>query len=1642
LFEAWAETEPARVAIDSDAGVITYGELDGRAESLACRLVEAGVNRGDLVGLCLKPGADAIVALVAVLKAGAAYAPLDFANPQERFTFMLQDMAPSAIVTEPDLVHRLRDYGGAQLFVAPPAGCVQQHRTPREELAVGLTDLAYCMYSSGSTGRPKGILTTHEGIVHLARTPRYAHIEANDAILHAAPLAFDASTFEIWGALLNGARIVLPPPGPVSLDAIVDTVERHRVTTLWLTAALFHRLCDTGVERLSGLRQLLVGGDVVQPDRVTRFQRHLPECQVINGYGPTETTTFAACYSVPHAFSADTLPIGYAVGRGALYVLDERLRPVDPGVPGELYIGGPGLARGYLNRPQLTAEKFVPNPFGAPGSRLYRSGDIARRSVEGLFEFLGRVDHQVKINGFRVELGEVQAALLQHPQLREAVVHAPRTVHGGRELVAYLVPTPAGAPTVNSLRECLEGLLPDYMVPSTYVFLDALPLNASGKVNRAALPVARTERASFANSYAAPRDELEALIAQEWAAVLSIDAVGRDDRFRNLGGSSIQSIDVASRVRERVGLGRSALLHGNVSLAEYAEQVRVACAYVDDKGTTESNGRQAPPVASYAQQQVAYLEEIDDAWRAYRFHARLVFKGILDERALRAALRGLLQRHEILRTGFVFADEHLLRDVATEVSMPFEVTDLSGLEESFRDAQLSSIEARELGTRFNPAKPPLLRWHLVRLDARHHVLLQSEHHHLHDGQSFRILLRDLAELYNAERAGRTAELPPVSAQFSQFCVEEAGSFGSQAHERNAQAWAERLADTPHWRIFDDRLRHCARRFVGAQIRASVSRAMLVDVDQAAAKLGVSRFTFFLTAYALLCGNLAGRDRFVIGTALANRPSSLYQSTVGMFVNMVPIAVALNRARTFADQASATADEVDFALSHGGIPLGEIVRLLGRSPEMRGQAPFDTAFSSHDSVALSAEFNGLSTIVHEALPNGSSKFDLSVVVIAGNPTREGALELMFEYDTDIFDRAFVAGFIEDYLELLGCATASPGTALAELARPGPAQRSRMLAFGGDRGGPARPEPEDVIAVFARQASATPDAIAVICDGKRTTYRELRHRVDRVAAKMASLGIGRDRLVAICTRRDVDLVVATLATLQAGAAFMPLDLGLPRDRLEFMLLDSRAAAVLTHRELLDQLPSTPAPVLLLDAHDELTTSIGAATQPLPQQLAYCIYTSGSTGRPKGVLIPRGALNHHFAAYNELYGLRPSDVVLLFASSSFDVSIEQMFPPLLCGAACAIRPDRPWLPSDVVEHVVTHGITVAGLPPAYWRSITSRELELLNQSSLRLLIVGGDTMTSHDSSWGEPRFDVVNAYGPTEASITSTLNPDAGRCTGVAVSIPIGRPYPGTIVRLLDATLQSVAVGVTGEIYIAGNGLARGYLARPGLTAQHFLPDPLGVPGSRMYRTGDLARWKSDGLIDFVGRVDHQIKVRGFRIELSEIEAVLIAMPEVCDAVVVGREDASGEKSLVAYVTTSRPVTVPTLSAALEAWLPSHMLPSHLIVLDALPLNASGKVDRAALPEPARLVHAEAEDKASPGEQTLPAHVALVLDIAKHILVNPALRASDDLVRNGMHSMLMMRFAAQCRQRTGAQVRVRDIYRLGSAAAIAEHLLALTA
>ncbi|AGY58063.1 non-ribosomal peptide synthetase [Gloeobacter kilaueensis] len=1610
LFEQQVERTPEAVALVWDEE-ISYRELNERANQLAHHLQSLGVGAEVPVGICLERSPELIVSLLAVLKAGGAYVPLDPAYPTERLAFLIQDAGLTVLVSTESLADELPAGWFQLVLLDSESDLIASSSTDNPETSVTGENLAYVLYTSGSTGTPKGVLTPHKAVLRLLLNNPFFEVETDETFLQLAPVAFDASTFEIWAPLLHGATLVLAPARKLSLAEIAQLIEAHQITTLWLTAGLFHLMLTEQLPTLAKVRQLLAGGDVLSLPHVRKLLEQPGERVVINGYGPTESTTFACCYRMDRNTQLEgSVPIGKPIANTRVYVLDARAELVPVGVVGELFIGGDGLARGYLNRPELTAEKFVSDPFSESGGKLYRTGDLVRWQEDGVLEFVGRLDNQVKLRGFRIELGEIETVLSGHPGVREAAVLLREEASSTQSLVAYVVSGSEPAqPT--QLRAYLKERLPEYMVPSAFVSLEALPLTANGKLDRKALPAPEMDGPDHSGDGIAPRTPLENILTGIWSEVLGRNGVGVEDNFFDLGGHSLLATLIISRVRKilsvEIPLQQLFTRPTIASLAEFIEVQRQTESLEADLPVLRHERLEHPPL-SYAQQRLWFLDQWQPGDPFYNVPAALHLGGPLDPAILEAALNALIARHETLRTTFQIVQEQPRQIVASALELAVSLIDLQQFQETERAREYQRLSDAEARRPFDLAKGPLLRAVLFRFTPTEHVLLLTMHHIVSDGWSIGVFIQELAALYAAFQSDQPSPLPPLPIQYADFALWQRQWLRGKVLEEQLSYWQKQLTGAPEaLNLPTDYPRPPVQRHDGATHAFALPASLTKSLERLAAQESTTLFMVLLAAFKVLLSRYSRQEDIVVGTPIANRNRAEIEPLIGFFVNTLVLRTDLGGEPSFRELLARVRQVTLEAFDHQDLPFEKLVehlqpeRLLSHNPLFQVMFILQNAPRSPDKI-------GELVLDLKEVESNTAKFDLT---LAMEETAQGVAGVI-EYDTDLFEMATIERMAGHLLTLLEAAVTDPDQAIASL--PLLTEQEKQLFSQWNDTERDYPRHLCIHQLFEQQVERTPEAVALVWGKEKLSYRELNHRANQLAHHLQSLGVGAEVLVGICLERSPKLVVSLLAVLKAGGAYVPLDPNYPAERLAFMIQD--VEVLVSEPATADRLPATGAKRVLLDGTNTLAEwpRVNPTSSAGSENLAYVIYTSGSTGKPKGVAIA------HRSAVALIYWAREvfsdADLAGVLASTSicFDLSVFELFVPLSWGGSVILAANALDLPElEGVSLVNTVPSAMAELVRSNGVPASVRTVNLAGEPLQRRLV---------DQIYAIPTVQqLFNLYGPSEDTTYSTFIRMERQETGLPT---IGRPIANTQIYILDAHQQRVPVGVPGELFIGGEGLARGYLKRPELTAEKFVPDPFAQEADgRLYRTGDLARWRADGTIEFLGRLDFQVKIRGFRIELGEIEAALLNHPEVREVIVVAREDNPGDLRLVAYISphTGPGPTSTVLRAYLKEHLPEYMVPSAFVFLEALPLSPNGKVDRKALPAPTadrREIETDFVAPDSPVEEVL-------AGIWSEVLKREPIGVEDNFFALGGHSLLATQVLSRTRNVFRVELSLRSFF-----------------
>ncbi|WP_110933222.1 amino acid adenylation domain-containing protein [Paenibacillus bouchesdurhonensis] len=1664
LFEQQAAATPNAVAVVCEDASLSYAALNAQANQLAHFLIAQGIGPDHIVALALSRSAWMVAAILAVHKAGAAYLPLDPDYPKERIAYMLADAQPSLILTDQASRLQLGDFFAEPgLIVDAPGNGVKLREYPvhnpnndgRTERLSSLHP-AYILYTSGSTGQPKGVMVTNGSLSNLIEDMRVRFpLSEQDRMLSVTTIAFDISVLEVYLPLTTGACMDIALKETI-LDpsALAQRLREWRITLLQATPTLFQELVSSRPEPFEGL-SVISGGEAL-PEGL-KLGLHALGCQVNNQYGPTETTIYSTAGRLGEEGAKPT--IGRPVQNTQLYVLDNALAPVPPGVPGELYIAGAGLARGYLGRPGMTAERFVANPYGAPGSRMYRTGDLVRWLADGSLDYIGRADHQIKIRGFRIELGEIISVFSRHPAVEQVTVMAREDRPGEKRLVAYMVLDLPGSLDSAELRRYAAEHLPDYMIPSAFVELGEMPLTPNRKIDHKVLPEPAGLTPADGREARSPQEEL---LCQLFAEVLGLARIGIDEDFFELGGHSLLAGRLTSRIRDVFGaeigirhLFETPTVAGLIKHLDHAQHARPPI---------RRDGRPAQLPLSFAQQRLWFLYRMEGPNPTYNMPWVARIAGELNIEALENALADVVERHESLRT--VFPDvmglpQQLILD-AEHARPRLLVTETS-------EDELQERIAESVSYSFELSKEPSFRAELFVLGPQKYALLMLIHHIAGDGWSLTPLSRDLSAAYHARCLGEHPSWSPLPVQYADYVLWQVQLLGAEndsgsLYARQLEFWKTALNQLPdQLELPTDHPRPSSSSYAGGAVSFEIGEELHARLLKVARDNKASLFMVLHAALAALLTRLGAGNDIPIGSPIAGRNDDALSGIVGMFINTLVLRTDTSGNPSFTELIARTRDTDLAAYEHQDLPFERLVEVLNPVRSRARHPLFQIMLVLQNAPEAPLRLPNAAASL-ELVSSGTAKFDLTVELTErrGSNGAPHGLSGLLEYSKDLYEPQTVEAFAYRYAQMLEALAQEPEQAMGSVDILTPAERqaflmeaagSRQTISEASQGIDPEAADTSLIALFETKAATYAEAVAAVCEGRALSYEQLNAEANRLAHLLIDGGVSTGQMVALALPRSLELVVGLLAVLKAGAAYLPLDPDYPADRLEWMVEDANPVYMITNTQAADRMPGTlRVPKIVLDDPDlEERVRASSALNPrkeerkgilTPLSPAYMIYTSGSTGKPKGVVIPHGNVLRLFSATDGRFQFGAEDVWTLFHSYAFDFSVWEIWGALLHGGRLVVVPHEiSRSPAQFLQLLVQEHVTVLNQTPSAFYGLMQADrdnVELGQALALRYVIFGGEALElGRLKDWYERHSDqapkLINMYGITETTVhVSYLELNNDRISQGGSSL-IGCPIPDLRVYVLDSSLQPVPPGVIGEMYVAGEGLAQGYWGRPDLTADRFVADPYGPPGSRMYRTGDLARRLPDGMLDYLGRSDQQVKIRGFRIELGEIEAVLSSYPGVEQVAVIAREDQPGDSRLAAYIVAagcSADIIPAELRRHAASLLPEYMVPSAFIQLDLLPLTPNGKLDRKALPAPEFSLLADGRGPRTPQEEVL-------CDLFAEVLGLPRVGIDDGFFELGGHSLLAVRLMSRVRETMGRELGIGLLFEAPTVAGLAEKL-----
>lgn len=1637
LFEQQVIQSPDERAVIFANQSLTYRELNRHANGLAKLLREHNVGPEICVGVCIPRSLEMVVAVLGILKAGGAYVPLDPQYPQERLQYIVDDAHITLVLTKNQLSEHI---GGVALQHIHLDQIWDKLELIDESIDACTPDnLLYLIYTSGSTGKPKGVALTHRPLVNLIAWQEKKWIHAKKVrCLQFSSLSFDLSCFEFFTTFATGSTLIIPE------DEVRDNPERllHLLIDQKVERACFpyvglQQIAEVAVQsNISAmvLKEIVVSGEQLHlsPQIVSLLER-LDACVLHNHYGPSETHVVTT-YPILRGQERQVLPpIGHPIANTQLYVLDSQLHPVPIGVQGELYIAGISLARSYTNYPNITGERFIPNPFSSePGARMYRSGDLVRYLPDGDIQFFGRLDHQVKIRGFRVEPGEIEATLQLYPGVTKATVIARKYAPSFTYLTAYYV---ADQEIPGSeLRAYLLTRLPEYMVPTLYMQIEAMPLTPSGKINRLAFPVPERKPSDPA-TWAAPATPVEQQVADIWSKVLGLAHIGRDDQFFQLGGHSLVATQIIARIRNswKVEVPLRLIFEAPV-LKDFAHQIEQSFAPTARHIIQAPRLlRQGPNLLSFAQERLWFFDQLKPGDPAYNLDYAVHIKGALNVAMLEWSLNGVIHRHEVLRTRFQTVNSRPEQIIVPDLFIPLALVDMQRFPDAERMPQALQLAVQVVQQPFDLSQGPLIRALVYQIAEQEFLLVAAMHHIISDGWSMNLFSRELFDLYESRRTATTPVLAGLPIQYADFARWQREWLAGDVLQEQLSFWKQQLrGPLLSTNLPLDYPRPPVQSHQGSQVSFTLSNLLTGKIHRLCEQEGISPYMVLLAVFGTLLYRYTGQEDLLIGTPIANRNRQEIEGLIGFFVNTLVLRIQVVKSMTWKELLYRVKQVALDAYAHQDIPFEKVVEEIQPERDLSTSPLFQIMFNMQNTPRFHQR-HGMLSITPLTLDCKASVFDLSMSLEEIDDMLFGTVE----YCTDLFREDTIHRLIGHYEMLLTSLVTNVNQQLWQASMLTEAEKQQLLIDWNQTGQPY-PDTECIHHLFERQAENTPDALVLSYDDRQLTYKALNERANQLAHHLQTIGVQPEVLVGLYVERSLDFIVGMLAILKAGAAFVPLDPTYPVKHIAFLLQEAKVLALLTQTTLLQRLPKASPQLICLDtwgANSQIREA-NPQSDVTPSHLAYVIYTSGSTGNPKGVSLHHGGLVNLAIWHQRNFHILPTDRASQLAGPAFDASIWEIWPYLCSGASLHLVEEEVRLsPALVRDWLIERAISIAFLPTPLAEATLM--LEWPEQLALRTMLTGGDRLHSYRPA--SLPFTLVNNYGPTENTAVTTAGVVASRAQPGSVP-SIGRPIANNQVYILDHQLQPVPVGVVGELYIGGTGLARGYLFKPELTATSFIPHPFSEqPGARLYRTGDLVRYLPDQSLEFWGRVDFQVKVRGYRIELGAIEAILQAYPNVGDVVVVLHEESKARKYLVAYLVILKQEegvpTVQQLQTYLREQLPDHMIPTSFVFLPSLPISTNGKVDRKMLPPP---------DRSQP---TGEAHIAprsqmeqALAQIWQEVLGLKQIGIHENFFSLGGHSLLATQVISQIRSSLGLEVTLKLMFQsptIAELAAAVQHL-----
>ena len=1627
FFEHQVLATPHHIALQWQNQTWTYAELNGQVNRWTHFLINKEIQAETLVGIFMRRSPQMIVALLAVLKAGAAYVPIDPHYPEERIRYIIEDAGLSYILTQKELKERLASAPGLLIAMDEQDEFLAHLPETNPARPIDGEQLAYMIYTSGSTGKPKGSMIHHRGLSNYLQWCKEAYpLDKGRGSLVHSTIAFDATITAIYSPLISGKTTVLldTEDDPEALSKALigyGDFSLIKITPAHLEL-LGHQIPADQAAKLS--HAFVIGGENLTAEQIEFWQREAPDALLFNEYGPTETVVGCIVYEAAKWRGKGSVPIGTPISNSSAYLLDAQMQPVPVGVPGELYIGGEGVARGYWNRPDLTAERFVPNPFSLPGNegeRLYRSGDRVRWLPDGNMEFMGRIDEQIKIRGYRIEPGEIETVLSEHPQIKEVVVILREDSPGDQRLVAYYVTEISEPPDVADLRDFLKSRLPDYMIPAAFVAIDSVPLTSHGKVDRRALPRPEYSRDDRVTEYVPPRDENERTLVTIWQEILQVENIGIDDNFFELGGHSLLATRVISRIRDQFGVELPLRhLFEYPTVAGLSAQIIAAGANLPARSgqqPIQKADRSKPLPLSFAQQRLWFLDQLRPENPFYNIPAAIRIRGMFNDEIFIRVVQEIVRRHESLRTIFQSREGQPYQVVLEHADFNIPMMDLSALDSSARESAIKQQVREHASQPFRLDTGPLFRCAVLKVAGDDHIILFTMHHIISDGWSTNILMQEVALLYNAFVNKQRPPLPGLDVQYADYAAWQRSWLKDEVLEEQLNYWKEQLGYNPP--VLDlptDYPRPALQTYNGTTLKFAIDAKIATSIRQLTQQEGCTLFMTLMAAFQCLMHRYSHQDEIFVGTPIAGRNRTELEALIGFFVNTLVIKGNFDARPSFKDFLAQIREVTLGAYAHQDLPFEYLVDALQPDRDPSHSPVFQVMFVLQNAPGQATPMPGMHMEVLEA-ETQTAKFDLTLMILESD---QGFMA-EFEYNTDLFKPSTIAAMRDHFITLLHQLTTHPQKPIDSLPLINEEEEKRIRTVW-NRAPVSFPDQVSIHQLFEDRVKKTPQATAIDYNGREMSFAELNSKANQLAHYLIKKGLPAETFVGISLERGPEMVIALLGVLKAGGVYVPIDPAYPAERITYILEDAGIDLLLTRNHLVQQFAAHQQVECLSLDTDWLLISAESDQNPgrrvHPEQLAYMIYTSGSTGRPKGTMLQHRGLCNLTMFQIKDFQLQENDRCLQFASFSFDASVSEIFTTLISGATLCLADREQILPGpELLRYLEQNRITHITLPPSVSSLLKGHPLP-----HLKTLVSAGEACTREIAEYWHKDRHFINAYGPTENTVCASSY--AVTALDDSALIPIGRAIDNVQIYILDAQGNLLPPGIPGELCIAGVNLARGYYHQPGLTAEKFVPDPFSSErGARLYRSGDLARYRHDGNIEFLGRIDQQVKIRGIRIELGEIENILIQHEAVHSCVVIDREDTPGDIRLVAYIiarvdTESEPES---LRQWLKKRLPDYMIPAAFVTLESIPLTPNGKIDRRRLPRPKY----ERADRDIPYVAPRTPEEEQLWEIWKSLLPAEHIGVMDNFFELGGHSLLATQLVSRIRDRFQLEIPLMALF-----------------